>query len=122
MPQLTSFLNLVDDETGADVKKIHNIFLSAAADTTFHVTFRQLKAEHSYTFNWCYGWNNVVYSTSFSLPATSGIEGVKLTNTNETLDAQYFTLDGRPLGTKRPTLSGVYILREANKSRKIIIP
>lgn len=119
----TYFLSeLVDDETGTDVKKIHNIFLSAAADTTFHVTFRQLKAEHSYTFNWCYGWNNVVYSTSFSLPATSGIEGVKLTNTNETFDAQYFTLDGRPLGTKRPTLSGVYILREANKSRKIIIP
>lgn len=119
----TTFLsNLVDDETGTDVKKIHDIFLSAAADTTFTVTFRQLKAEHSYTFNWCYGWDNVVYSQSFSLPATSSIEDVKRTNDGKATETQYFTLDGRALGTKRPTHAGVYILRQAHKSRKIIIP
>lgn len=117
----TFLSELVDDATGTDVKKIHDIFLSAAADTTFQVTFRQLEAGHSYTFNWRYGWNVVSYSTHFTLPATSGIESIKANN-EKTSEAQYFTLDGRSLGTKRPTHAGAYILREANKSRKFIIP
>ena len=117
----TFLSEVVDNVTGIDAKKIHDVFLPAASDTTFNVTFQQLVAGRSYTFNWRYGWG-IVYSTSFSLPATSDIEGVKLTNEDKAAEAQYFTLDGRALGTKRPTHAGAYILRQAHKSRKIIIP
>ena len=116
----TFLSEVVDNVTGIDAKKIHDVFLPAASDTTFNVTFQQLVAGRSYTFNWRYGWG-IVYSTSFSLPATSGIEDVKLNN-DKIVETQYFTLDGRALGTKRPTHAGTYILRQAHKSRKIIIP
>lgn len=115
----TFLSEIVDNETGVDVKKVHDIFLAAATDTTFSVTFRQLELGRSYTFNWRYGWG-IVYSTNFTMPTADGINCVKV-NDNDTSFVQYFTLDGRSLGTKRPTTAGVYIMLKANQSQKIIV-
>lgn len=51
-------------------------------------------------------------------PPTSGIEGVDGDNAAE---AQWFTIQGRYLGTEQPTAAGIYIKREGSKATKVVV-
>lgn len=52
-------------------------------------------------------------------PPTSGIEGVE--GDNAAAEAQWFTIQGRYLGTEQPTAAGIYIKREGAKATKVVV-
>lgn len=93
------------------------LYLEGGEHTSDAVSFKNLKAGHTYKFLVRHPWR-VVAEATFTMPATSGIETAE-NNGQESREATLYRLDGRRAAEF--VAPGIYLKRQGNKVTKILI-